>query len=85
MAPTLSPSTPPPTPNPQKPEKLGRGCFSQRQGEGNNDLGGCKALPGVMAAWRWQGTRCIIYVFSSPLPPQASQVPFFSSPVAGQT
>lgn len=76
VAPTLSPSTPP-TPNPQKPEKLGRVCFSQRQGEGNNDPGDWKDGPGVMPG----GPCCVISVFNSPLPPQASHLGSLFSPL----
>lgn len=61
-------------------EKLGRGCLSQRQGEGNNDpgdgkiLGLCQSLPGLKPGRRWQEAHCIIS--SSPLSPQAFHFPF---------
>lgn len=78
---SVAPLSHPSLPGPKPFKKLGRGCLSQRQGEGNNDpgdgkiLGLCQSLPGVMTGRRQQEAHCI--TSSSPLRPQASHFPFF--------
>lgn len=78
-------------PNPEKSEKLGRGCLSQRREEGNHDPGDgkipgfCQMLPSMMPpSRRWQGGTL------HNLPPVPLSLPrhltsLFSSPVAGKT